>query len=209
MATDRWLGSSGDWSTPLTECADAIPGPLDQAVIAAPGSYTVTVTTPEDVGSVRLNDPGAILDIQSSGTLAVSGPVVVRSGILFLDGGSIDGGTVQTSSGATTIGPDAQMHGYGLIHAASLINKGTIDANVAAQMGFQQQYLEIAANDFANDGAIYALNGSILSVNFFGDVDLLDFTNNGTIKGVNSTIIIGKFTNVGTIRMCRRSKSAY
>ena len=43
-----------------------VPGPSDKAVIAAPGSYTVTVTTPEDVGSARLNDPGAILEIQSN-----------------------------------------------------------------------------------------------------------------------------------------------
>ena len=136
MATDRWLGSSGDWSTPANWSTDAVPGPSDEAVIAAPGSYTVTVSTSESVGSVLLNDAGAVLDIQSSdiqpsGTLAVSGPVMVRSGtlkivgpgfntfdeggiltlgasldiksggILFLDGGTIEGGTLIVRHGGT------------------------------------------------------------------------------------------------------------
>ena len=80
VATVHWSGVSGDWSTASDWSTDTAPGPSDKAVIAAPRSYRVTVTTPEDVGSVRLNDPGAILDIQS--TLTVSGPVVVRSGTL-------------------------------------------------------------------------------------------------------------------------------
>ena len=64
MATNRWIGVSGDWSTPSDWSAAAVPGPFDKAVIAAAGRYTVTVTAPEFVGSVVLNDPGAILDIQ-------------------------------------------------------------------------------------------------------------------------------------------------
>ena len=84
--TIRWIGASGDWSTASDWSTGTVPGPSDKAVIAAPGSYTVTVSTPEAVGSVLLNDPGAILDIQSSGTLAVSGPVVVRSGTLEIVG---------------------------------------------------------------------------------------------------------------------------
>jgi hypothetical protein len=130
MATVHWSGVSGDWSTASDWSTDTVPGPSDKAVIAAPGSYTVTVSTSEAVGSVVLNDPGAILDIHS-GTLAVSGPMVVRSGnleivgpgfpdfdeggvlkldrtldikfggTLFLDGGTIEGGTLIIHHGGT------------------------------------------------------------------------------------------------------------
>ena len=128
--TARWIGASGDWSTASDWSTGTVPGPSDKAVIAAPGSYTVTVSASEAVGSVLLNDPGAILDIHS-GTLAVSGPMVVRSGTLeivgpgfpdfdeggvltldrtldikfggtlFLDGGTIEGGTLIIHHGGT------------------------------------------------------------------------------------------------------------
>ena len=61
--TIRWIGASGDWSTASDWSTDTVPGPSDRAVIAAAGSYTVTVATSESVGSIVLNDPGAILDI--------------------------------------------------------------------------------------------------------------------------------------------------
>ena len=66
--------------------ADAVPGPSDEAVIAAAGSYTVTVTKSQFVRSVVLNDPGAILDIKTGFELAVSGSLVIRSGTVETGG---------------------------------------------------------------------------------------------------------------------------
>jgi hypothetical protein len=85
--TIHWIGASGDWSTASDWSTGTVPGSSDKAVIAAHGNYIVTVSTSEAAGSVLLNDPGAILDIQS-GTLAVSGPVVVRSGTLEIEHGT-------------------------------------------------------------------------------------------------------------------------
>ena len=130
MATVHWSGMSGDWSTASDWSTDTVPGPSDRAVIAAAGSYTVTVTTPEDVGSVRLNDPGAILEIQPSGTLAVSGSLVVQSGTLDIQSGLYAppngllaiGGTLFIRSGATLL-LDGTIEGGKLIigHGGTLI----------------------------------------------------------------------------------------
>ena len=44
MATNRWIGVSGDWSTPSDWSAAAVPGPFDKAVIAASGHSATTET---------------------------------------------------------------------------------------------------------------------------------------------------------------------
>jgi fibronectin-binding autotransporter adhesin len=105
-----------------------IPGPSDRAVIAAAGSYTVTVTTSEAVGSVVLNDPGAILDISASPpgtlrTLAVSVSAVIKSGTLEIqgDGHSLPGGvlaiggSLKVQSGGTLFLDGGTIEGGSLI----------------------------------------------------------------------------------------------
>ena len=71
MATIHWSGVSGDWSTASDWSTDTVPGPSDRAVIAAAGSYTVTVSTPEAVGSIlarRFPPPWDIEEPASSST---------------------------------------------------------------------------------------------------------------------------------------------
>ena len=113
MATYQWIGVSGDWSTPADWSADAVPGPSDDVVMAAAGSYTVTITTSQAIGSVLLNDAGATLDIQSGGTLAIGGSLTAQSGTL-----QVDGGTLNAPSGV--LGPPALVQGYGLFRAVSV-----------------------------------------------------------------------------------------
>jgi hypothetical protein len=104
MATIHWNGVSGDWSTAYNWSTSTVPGPSDEAVITAPGSYTVTVTTPDTVGSVLLKDAAAMLEIQSFSALAVTGSVVVRSGTLKIEGtGFPDEGGILTLGGSLDI----------------------------------------------------------------------------------------------------------
>src|SRR5579862_2527857 len=103
MTTDRWSGVLGDWSNPFDWSTGSAPDPTDEAVLAAPGSYTVTVATPDTAGSVVLNDPGATLDIQSGGTLAVGGSVVVQSGAVDIQGSGFFGGGTLAIGGALTV----------------------------------------------------------------------------------------------------------
>ena len=136
--TVRWIGASGDWSTASDWSTGTVPGPSDKAVIAAPGSYTVSVTTAQTVGSVFLNDPGAVLDIKSSdiqpsGTLAVSGPVVVRSGTLEIEAGSSGnfepGGSTLTNGSILSVQSGGTLLLNGTLEGGKLIIRhgGTFD----------------------------------------------------------------------------------
>jgi hypothetical protein len=103
MANRRWAGASGDWTNSTDWTGGKAPGAADAAIIDAPGTYTVTVTGPDAVGSVRLDDPGATLDITGTGTLSVSGSTVVQSGTLEIDPSGLleNGGTLTVKSGGT------------------------------------------------------------------------------------------------------------
>jgi hypothetical protein len=103
MANRHWVGTSGDWTNSADWTGAKAPGVADAATIDAPGTYTVTVTGPETVGSVRLDDAGATLDITGTGTLSVSGATVVQSGTLEIDPSGMleNGGTLTVKSGGT------------------------------------------------------------------------------------------------------------
>ena len=59
MATITWqAGVGGDWSTSASWSGDTIPGSGDIAVFSIPGSYTVTITTPEAAQSVTPDASG-------------------------------------------------------------------------------------------------------------------------------------------------------
>ena len=103
MANRHWGRTSGDWTNSADWTGAKAPGVADAATIDAPGTYTVTVTGPETVGSVRLDDAGATLDITGTGTLSVSGATVVQSGTLEIDPSGMleNGGTLTVKSGGT------------------------------------------------------------------------------------------------------------
>jgi hypothetical protein len=51
MATIKWLVGSGTWNTAAKWSPNSVPGPTDDAVVDAAGSYTVTIDAPAiDVG---------------------------------------------------------------------------------------------------------------------------------------------------------------
>ena len=57
MAKNKWIGlSGGDWSNSSDWSAGAVPGPFDEAIIAAAGGYKVTVTTSETI-QISLSEP--------------------------------------------------------------------------------------------------------------------------------------------------------
>ena len=118
MVTTQWLGLSGDWSTPADWSTGRVPGPSDDAVIAAPGGYTVTVTTPESVGSVALNDPGATLEISGS-TLVVSGSLNVQSGTLKIASTPLGNGVLAVGGGLS-VQPGGTLFLGGMIEGGSL-----------------------------------------------------------------------------------------
>jgi hypothetical protein len=139
MATIQWIGMSGDWSNSFDWSTGAVPGPLDDAIIAAAGIFAVSVTT-LDTAAALLSNSGATLDVQSGGTLALTGSLTVLSGTLRLDGGTVEvssivldgrgvidntGNTIDASAenlvlaGGTLVGGDLIAGPGGIINAPS------------------------------------------------------------------------------------------
>jgi hypothetical protein len=186
MAINRWIGVSGDWSTASDWSAGAVPGPSDEAVMAAPGSYTVTVATSESVGSIVLNDPGAILDIHpvlfQTGTLDVSGSVVIQAGTLELQGdrgGSFFsgilaiGGSLDVRSGGTLFLDGGTIEGGSLI----IRKGGALEAS--------------AAPDFYDEPVDYSLTSTLQNVTVLGGLTLksgsLELSGTTTIENSTGT----------------------
>jgi fibronectin-binding autotransporter adhesin len=223
MATNRWIGVSGDWSNPSDWSANAVPGPSDKAVIAAAGSYTVTVTTSESVGSVVLNDPGAILDIQPvlfhPATLAVSGSAVIKSGTLEIQGDGYFlrelggvlaiGGSLKVESGGTLFLDGGTIEGGSLIIGkggnlevqSSVPSAGSTLQNVAVRGGLMLNSgtLVLAGDTTVENssgtgpGAI-TLNGSQYSYLVFAENYTLSklTLNGGSVAGIGATVTVGK-----------------
>jgi hypothetical protein len=126
MANRHWGRTSGDWTNSADWTGAKAPGVADAATIDAPGTYTVTVTGPETVGSVRLDDAGATLDITGTGTLSVSGATVVQSGTLEIDPSGMleNGGTLTVKSGGT-LNLNGTMQGGTLV----VDHGGTLEAS--------------------------------------------------------------------------------
>ena len=59
MATINWIGGNGNWSTAANWSTGTVPGSSDDAVIAAAGGYTVSITASTNVGSIAIDDSGA------------------------------------------------------------------------------------------------------------------------------------------------------
>ena len=84
--TIRWIGASGDWSTASDWSTGTVPGPSDKAVIAAPGSYTVTSSADETVYSLNILDKRATLFVTGASNFATTNGV--NDGTIIVDSGS-------------------------------------------------------------------------------------------------------------------------
>ena len=88
MATINWKGGNGDWNTTSAWDSGTVPGPSDDAVIAAAGGYTVTITSSVSVGSIAITDGSASLVASGSGISVSVGTTVSNAGQLSLQNGA-------------------------------------------------------------------------------------------------------------------------
>ena len=91
--TLSWTSSSGhDWNTATNWSPAIVPGSFDTAVIANPGSTSVTIATGATnvVGNLLINSPGDSLEVD--GSLNTVGTVTIDAGSL------IDAGTLAASA---------------------------------------------------------------------------------------------------------------
>jgi hypothetical protein len=102
MATIKWLVGSGTWNTAAKWSPNSVPGPTDDAVVDAAGSYTVTIDAPAiDVGSITISDSSASLVANNGQTETVVGDLT-NGGSLGVDNGGGQGGTTLSIGGTLT-----------------------------------------------------------------------------------------------------------
>jgi len=125
MANAKWLGASANWNTPSDWSTGHIPGTADTAIISAPGTYTIDVTSAAAAGVV-LNDANAVLAVE--GSLGVAGTFAAHAGTLALSG-AILGGTLD-ALGADVIFAGGTLDG--VTYAGSLVLSGSSSELVIA-----------------------------------------------------------------------------
>jgi hypothetical protein len=82
------LGVSGDFATASNWSPAAVPGPTDNAIVAVPGTYTVTSSINETVDSLSVLDKHATLFI--TGASSFSATNGVNDGTIIVDGSSLN-----------------------------------------------------------------------------------------------------------------------
>jgi hypothetical protein len=161
MGLVSWLsGIFGDWNTASNWSTGNVPGSGDNAVIAAQGTYDVTLFGQGHAASLSVNAAGATL--YDAGALTLAGTLALRSGTLALAYGAMDGGTLAMDGG-------------------SFVADGGVLNGVAVQgvLGLQQSQaslfvtggLALTGNGGSGSGSI-ALTGAGATLDFIGSQSL-------------------------------------
>ncbi len=124
MAAISWKSSvSGNWTIAADWSTGAVPTSTDDVTIAAPGSYTVTVSSngvivrplgellaalpiinfPDEANSLTFNAPQATLQ-ENSGSLTIGGALAVSAGTVSLNEANTIGSVTLTGGGALAFG---------------------------------------------------------------------------------------------------------
>jgi hypothetical protein len=82
------LGVSGDFATASNWNPAAVPGPTDDATIAARGIYTVTSSINEIVDSLNILDRSATLFITGASSFSTTN--AVNDGTIIVDGSALN-----------------------------------------------------------------------------------------------------------------------
>jgi hypothetical protein len=142
MAVVSWVsGVTGNWATGADWSSGSAPTESDNAVINAPGSYTLTINAAVAAVSLTLDAPGAtVLD---SGKLTLQTDLALMGGTVVLAGsGTISGGTISISSGALLLRGGALD---GVTYDSAALNMSASSSSVTLTGG-------TAINDAAGTG---------------------------------------------------------
>ncbi len=165
-ATVSWTGGSGDWSTPADWSTGVLPGTNDDVVIGPGPAITVTHSSGADaVRSIQSEQAFVLL----GGSLAVSS-VFQADGGITLSGGTIYGGTVVVSNGASLV-----------------VANGTLDAvtvNGVLDVGRTANGASLTVVDGLQ------LNGTAYLGGTNGNYGAISFAGNQVLGG-NGTVVFG------------------
>ena len=194
MTTHSWTTAfSADWSADANWSPTGAPNAFtDDAVIAASGTYTVSIAAGEAVqaNTVSVTSSGATLSVL--GSLTLGSTLSVQSGLVAV-GGVLSGGTATVSGGTLEVTPG------GVISSAISLSSGTVWVNAPAALGA----VTITGGTLLLAGSVTmdsaTLGGTVNNYLFFGNGNL---TTTGTTTIGNSA---GPFTvnvlwnNIGDI----------
>ncbi len=165
MSIDSWLaGTSGDWTLATGWSSGAQPGAGDTAVIAAPGSYVVTLFGTASVAGLTLGAAGA--EFYDAGALAVSGTLAVSAGTLALAYGTLSGGTLALSGGHF-LSTGGTLDGVAV--------QGSLDLSAAQASLSVRDGMRLSGAGGGGAGAI-ALTGAYAVLDFLGSQTLAGAT---------------------------------
>ncbi len=127
-STVKWTGSSGDWGNAANWSGGAVPGPSDDVLIdTSLGNITVTISSGTNrVNSLQCQEPLVL----SGGILAVASTIQMGTN-LTVNGGSIQGTTVNLSGGCALVasGSGGTLNGVtvnGTLDAGNSVNGSSL-----------------------------------------------------------------------------------
>ena len=100
-------GVSGDFATTSNWIPAAVPGPADEAIIGANGTYTVTSSVDETVDSLIIAQKHATLFVAGASTFAMTNGGLNDGTILVDSNSSMIIGTDTTNTTLSNLGTDS------------------------------------------------------------------------------------------------------
>ena len=227
MAVRHWLDSNGNWTTAADWTGDVVPGPTDEVVLDAAGSYTVSEdassTAPIDVHSIEISTAGAVLQItdvvnnkvgaggvSNAGSFGLAGTAAltvtggfVSNGTLDLDAGSGDGGGSLTIGGTLDNTGTVQVgSGYDNLSAATTLTLGGLKNPTGASFALYGSPSHAATLVFKSGGAGFTDNGGSFGLTNTAPLTLSNsLTNSGSfgLAGTAALTVTGGFVSNGTL----------
>ena len=168
MAAIFWKSAVSDnWNVAADWSAGAAPTSADDVTIAAPGSYTVTISTPDEASALTFNALQGALQ-ENSGSLTVGDALTVSSGLVSLNEANtigvviINGGTLAFGNGGALGAGTLALSGAELLATANetlrnvlvLSESSTIAAEHGTTLTEKSPGVSVAAGSTLNFGAL-------------------------------------------------------
>ncbi|MGI8841290.1 MAG: hypothetical protein ACR2F8_11015 [Caulobacteraceae bacterium] len=215
MKAIHWINTTGgDFSDGADWSGGAVPAAGDKAVIDASGTYTVTMSSSETVGSLTLNDRGAAVSLGSGATLTVESSLTLEAGRFDLgSGAAISGGMLRAGKGkflwqggaldgVTYNGPLNLRHRHSVLSILTngLVLRGSDGTGVGVANLSRDALLDfVGIQTF--DNAIVNLNGSNIASGLPGSGAVLTLGAEISINHMGGLSVVGGDTifNEGAI----------
>lgn len=142
MSTVTWKkAASGDWSSAAKWSTGKVPGAADAVAIAAAGSYTVSIASPQAAKSLTIASAKATVLVNAA--FAVGGVLALNAGTLnLMTGGVLQGGTLSIGPSGRFVAAGGTLSGTTVSGAlaitaanASLTVAGNLTLTGAGGMG--------------------------------------------------------------------------